>query len=346
VARRQEEVAMSDKNKIVPINIIQNRICTIRGVQVMLDSDLAEMYDVETRVLNQAVKRNINRFPEKFRFQLIQNEFVEYEEFLSFQNGTLKKEDEILKSQNATFEKNSVNLKSQIVISSSEHGGKRKLPFVFTEQGVSMLSAVLRSKTAVKVSIQIIDAFVEMRKFISQNATLFQRINNIEQKQIASDIKQLKSDNKIDAILDAIEARDIKPKQGIFYDGQVFDAYIFIADLIKSAQKSILLIDNYIDETVLQLFTKRKKNVAVNIYTKNITKILKQDLEKHNKQHPKIEIEKFTKAHDRFLIIDETTVYHFGASLKDLGKKWFAFSKMDMEAMKMIANLKNGGGNE
>jgi len=305
---------MSDKNQISTIDNIQNRIFTIRGVQVMLDNDLAEMYQVDVKRLNEQVKRNIDRFPEKFRFQLTKQEF------------------EILKSQFAT--------------SSSKHGGKRKLPFVFTEQGVSMLSAALRSETAIKVSIQIIDAFVEMRKFISQNANLFQRINNLEQKQIASNIKQLKTDNKIDAILDAIEAREVKPKQGIFYDGQVFDAYIFVADLIKSAEKSILLIDNYIDETVLQLFTKRKKNVSVTIYTKNITKILKQDLAKHNSQHPIIAIEKFTKAHDRFLIIDDNIVYHIGASLKDLGKKWFAFSKMDMEAMEMISNLKNGGGDE
>lgn len=131
----------------------------------------------------------------------------------------------------------------------------------------------------------------------------------------------------------------LPPKQGIFYDGQVFDAYVFVADLIKTAKKSIILIDNYVDETVLQLFTKRNKNVSVKIYTKTISKTLKQDLEKHNAQYPKIEMEKFDKAHDRFLILDETTVYHIGASLKDLGKKWFAFSKMEMEAMEMIANI-------
>ena len=152
-------------------------------------------------------------------------------------------------------------------------------------------------------------------------------------------------ENKFDTLTEKVNRIDLEvhtslpPKQGIFYDGQVFDAYIFVAGLIKSAKKSILLIDNYIDESVLQLFTKRKRNVTVTIYTKNITKVLKQDLEKHNVQYPKIEIQKFTKAHDRFLIIDKTTVYHFGASLKDLGKKWFAFSKMELEALEMIANL-------
>ena len=335
---------MDSKNEILQIDNIQNRIVTVRDVQVMLDSDLAEMYDTGTKNLNLAVKRNINRFPDKFRFQLTQIEFDEFEKSLRLQNETLKHSDKFLKVQNDTLE-NTDSLKSQ---PSKKHRGKHRkyLPYVFTEQGVSMLSAVLRSETAVKVSIQIIDAFVEMRKFISQNANLFQRINNIEQKQIADDIKQLETDNKIDAILNALENKSIKPKQGVFYDGQVFDAYIFIADLIKSAKSSILLIDNYIDETVLQLFTKRKKNVSITIYTKNITKTLQQDLRKHNAQYPNIEITKFSKSHDRFLIIDKTTVYHFGASLKDLGKKWFAFSKMEMAAMEMISNLNIGRGSQ
>jgi len=274
----------------------------------MFDSDLANIYCVEVRVLNQAVKRNIERFPEKFRFQLSKDE-----------HNTLLK---------------SANLKSQNVISSLQHGGRRTLPYVFTEQGVSMLSAVLRSETAIKVSIQIIDAFVEMKKFISVNAGIFQRLERVEQKQI-------ETDQKFEQIFKALEDKSTKPKHGIFYDGQIFDAYVFVSDLIKSAKSSILLIDNFIDESVLQVFTKRKKGVAVEIYTKNFLKVLKQDLEKHNSQYPKITIKKFTKAHDRFLIIDKKTVYHFGASLKDLGKKWFAFSKMQLSAIEIISNLKN-----
>ena len=292
---------------------IENKIYTIRGIQVMLDSDLADMYDVEPKRLNEQVKRNINRFPEKFRFQLSGEEY------------------ENLRSQFATLENDDPNLRSQFA-TSSEHGGRRYLPYAFTEQGVSMLSAVLRSDTAVQVSIKIIDAFVGMRKFISANAGIFQRLGKVE-------LKQIETDHKFEQIFKDLEDKSIKPKQGIFYDGQVFDAYVFVADLIKTAKKSIILIDNYVDETVLQLFTKRNKNVTVCIYTKNISKTLKQDLEKHNAQYPKIEIEKFDKAHDRFLIIDETTVYHIGASLKDLGKKWFAFSKMEMDAMQMITNL-------
>ncbi len=304
---------MKTNKELARLDNITNLIYSIRGNQVMLDSDLARMYGVETKNLNRAVIRNKERFPEKFRFKLTEYEW----ESLRFQIGTSI--DESLSVQNGS--------------SYQKRGGRRYLPYVFTEQGVSMLSAVLRSDIAIKVSIQIIDAFVEMRRFIATNAGIFQRLDKVEQKQIDAD-------QKFEQIFKAIEDKSIKPKQGIFYDGQVFDAYVFVATLVKSANKSILLIDNYVDETVLQIFTKRNKNVRVNIYTRNITEILKQDLEKYNAQHPKIALEKFTKAHDRFLIIDETTVYHFGASLKDLGKKWFAFSKMDLKAMEMIANLK------
>ena len=291
---------MSERNQITVTDNVQNRIFTIRGQQVMIDRDLADMYHVETKNLNLSVKRNIERFPDGFRFQLTEEEYK--------------------------------SLRLQFETSKEKRGGRRYLPFVFTEQGVSMLSAVLRSKTAVKISVQIIQAFVEMRKFISINAGVFQRLNKVEQNQI-------ETNEKFEQLFKALEDKSIKPKQGIFYDEQVFDAYIFVADLIKSAKKSIVLIDNYIDESVLQFFTKRKETVTVTIYTKNFSTILKQDLEKYNAQYPKIEMVKFTKSHDRFLIIDETTVYHFGASLKDLGKRWFAFSKMDIEAMEMIANL-------
>ena len=304
---------MTDKNQIIPIANIQNQIFTIRGVQVMLDSDLAKLYGVETKNLNLAVKRNIDRFPGKFRFQLTKQEF------------------ENLNLKNETSNVNSLRLQNE-TLNKSRGKHRKYLPYAFTEQGVSMLSAVLRSETAVKVSIQIIDAFVEMKKFISVNAGIFQRLDKVEQKQIEADYK-------FEQVFKALEDKSIKPKQGIFYDGQIFDAYVFVANLIKSANKSILLIDNYIDESVLQLFTKRKKNVTVSIYTKNISKILKQDVEKHNAQYKKISLQKFTKAHDRFLILDEKEVYHFGASLKDLGKKWFAFSKMDKSSLTILNSI-------
>ncbi len=264
--------------------ITKSIIHTIRGIQVILDSDLARLYGVETRALNQAVKRNIKRFPLQFMFQLTENEFE--------------------------------NLRSQFVISSSDWGGRRVLPYAFTEQGVAMLSGVLRSKTAIQVSIQIMCAFVEMRRFLLSNAQLFQRLDSVEQ-------KQLEYDNKFEQVFKAIESK-ITPSKGIFFNGQIFDAYKFVSDLIRSANKSIILIDNYIDDTVLTLFS--KSNVTVTIYNKEISKQLKLDVEKYNSQYKPIVIKKFKDSHDRFLIIDNT-IYHFGASLKDLGKKWFAFSK-------------------
>ncbi len=289
---KSKELSINDK--------VKDRIFTIRGMQVMIDRDLADFYEIPTKRLNEQVKRNIDRFPEVFRFQLIDSEKNE------------------LVANCDRFEKlkySSVN------------------PYVFTEQGVAMLSAVLRSKTAISISIQIMQAFVEMKNFMSTNAGIFQRLDKVEQKQI-------ESDKNFERIFDALEDKSIKPRQGIFYNGQIFDAYVFVADLIKSATKSILLIDNYIDESVLKLFVKRNKNVTASIYTRNFTKILKQDLKKYNSQYPAIIIKEFSEAHDRFLIIDETIIYHFGASLKDLGKKWFAFSKMDIGALEILNRIK------
>lgn len=306
---------------------IKNKIYTIRGMQVMLDNDLAELYGVETKVFNQAVKRNSSRFPQNFMFQLAEEEHqnlrsqyvtLAVEDSLRFQIGTIDDE-ESFRSQFATLE--------------NGRGKHRKyLPYVFTEQGVAMLSAVLRSQTAIQMSIHIINAFVEMRRFISNNALMFQRLDILEQ-------KQSKTDEKVEAILSAIEDKSIKPKQGIFYDGQVYDAYLFVSDLIKSAKESIVLIDNYIDDTVLTLLSKRELNVKATIYTKNITKQLELDLQKYNAQYPNIELKKFDSSHDRFLIIDAKEMYHIGASLKDLGKKWFAFSKFDKSALSILEKL-------
>ncbi len=272
----------------ITINQIENRIYTIRGIQVMLDSDLAEMYDVETKVLNQAVKRNLDRFPNEFRFQLTKDELD--------------------------------NLRSQIVTSSLSHGGRRGLPYVFTEQGVSMLSAVLRSNMAIKVSIQIIQAFVTMRKTFANLHGLIQRLEGLES-------KQLITDSKLEKVLKALE-KDSQPKQGVFFEGQLFDAHVFASDLIKKAQKSLVLVDNYIDETTLLLLSKRKKGVECTVHTRN-NATLKKDIEKHNLQYPEISVIENRSSHDRFLVIDGTNLYHIGASLKDLGNKCFAFSRMD-----------------
>jgi len=294
---------------------LKNKIFTVRGLQVMLDKDLSELYEVESKRLNEQVKRNIERFPENFRFQLTQKEY------------------ENLRSQFATL---SLDLEST--------WGKhtKYLPYVFTEQGVSMLSAVLKSKVAIEVSIKIINSFVNMRKTISQNSSIFQRLENIETLRIKDKIE---SDEKFDKIFDALEDKSFKPKQGIFYDGQVYDAYLFVADLIKSAKKSIVIIDNYIDESVLTMLSKRDENVSATIHTKNISKQLLLDLEKHNTQYPNIEIKKFDSSHDRFLILDENEVYHIGASLKDLGKKWFAFSKLDVGSFDILDRLEKENSN-
>ena len=212
-------------------------------------------------------------------------------------------------------------------------GSHRKyLPYVFTEQGVAMLSGVLKSDTAVRISIQIISAFVAMRKFISSNAQIFHRLDVVEK-------KQLEHDKKFDRIFDAIQSKGIKPEKGIFFDGQVFDAYKFVSDIIRIAGKSIILIDNYVDDSVLTLFSKRNKDVEVIMFTKEISKKLSLDLAKHNSQYPPIQVKEFKHSHDRFRIIDHKEVYHIGASLKDLGKKWFAFSKFNKEAFKLLDKL-------
>lgn len=288
---------------------IEEKIHTIREVQVMFDSDLAAIYQVETRVLNQAVKRNNERFPNEFMFQLTQSE---WDNLMSY--------------------KNTANLTSQTVISSS-HGGRRVPPNAFTEQGVAMLSAVLKSKTAVLVSIQIMQAFVNMKKFLSSNAGIFQRLDNIENKQFITD-------DKIKQVFKALENKSLPPTQGVFFDGQVFDAYVFANNIIKQANKSIVLIDNFIDESVLTLLSKRTKNVSATIYTKQISKQLRLDMTKYNAQYPEIEIKILTECHDRFMVIDNKELYHIGASLKDLGKKWFAFSRMDSFTNDVLEKLK------
>lgn len=275
---------------------ISSRIFIFRNVQVMLDRDLAEMYQVETRILNQAVNRNLERFPEVFRFQLTENEFEIW--------------------------------KSQIVMSKNDKKGLRRPPIVFTEQGVAMLSAILKSKTAITVSIQIIEAFVELRKLLSINNGLFQRMESIER-------KQFETDKKFERVFQALES-NIIPKQGVFFDGEVFDAYALASKIIKTAKNNIVLIDNFIDDDTLTLLSKKNKNVSVIILSKIISKQLELDVRRANEQYGKFEAKVFTKSHDRFLIIDNTIVFHVGASLKDLGKKWFAFTQLDKSSVSSI----------
>lgn len=285
---------------------IQPMIKVIRGQQVMLDSDLSALYGVETRRLNEQVKRNIERFPDDFMFQL------------------RKEELDNLMSQNAT----------------SSWGGTRKLPYAFTEQGIAMLSTVLKSQTAVEVNIRIMRAFITMRRFIATNAQLFQRLETIEYHQLEMKQHQEVTDRRIDEVFKHLDA-DIPPMQGIFYDGQVFDAYRFVSDLIRKAKQSIVLIDNYVDDTVLTLLDKRSEGVSATIYTQRVSSQFQLDVDRHNSQYPLIEIKRFNKAHDRFLLIDNK-VYHIGASIKDLGKKWFGFTLMrDITATELIKKIKD-----
>ena len=290
-------------------SIIRDRIYSIRGYQVMLDKDLAELYGVETKVLNQAVKRNIERFPPEFCFSLNNSEIRS------------------LRSQIVTSNKAKNSLRSQIVL--SERGGRRYVPFVFTQEGVAMLSAVLRSEIAVKMSIKIIKAFIEMRKFIQTNGQLFQRLDRVE-------VKLLENDQKFEKVFDALESKDRIPEQGIFFEGQVFDAYNFVSDLFRKAEKSIVIVDNYVDDTVLIHLTKIKKDVQVKIITKSISDQFKLDIMKFEEQYFHIEVKVSKDIHDRFIIIDGEVLYHLGASLKDLGKKLFGFTRMDKSVLKLM----------
>ena len=283
-------------DKLIPAPNIENMIICIRDVQVMIDRDLAILYGVETKVLNQAVKRNIERFPERFRFQLSKNET-----------------DELVTNCDR--------------LRSLKHSST--LPHVFTEQGVAMLSSVLNSPTAITVSIQIMDAFVALRHFVLANAEVFQRLEVIEHHQLELATHIADTDHRLDEVFKRLDDGSVHPTQGIFFDGQIFDAYTFVSDLVRSAKSRIILFDNYVDDTVLTLLDKRADGVSAQIYTRSISPQLSIDLQRHNAQYRPIAIDAFPNAHDRFLCIDDT-VYHIGASLKDLGKKWFAFSRMEM----------------
>ena len=307
--KESEKISINNVNEVEvsidDIQKIENAIYTIRGQQVLVDRDLAMLYQVETKVLNQAVKRNIERFPERFRFQLTKEETIE----LVTNCDRFK----LLKHSSVC-------------------------PYVFTEQGVAMLSTVLRSATAVETSIKIMDAFVAMRHFVSFNAQLFQRLETIEYHQLEMKRRQEQTENRIDEIFDKINKSDM-PQQGVFYDGQIYDAYTFVAGLVRIAECRIILIDNYVDDTVLTLLNKRNSNVAAYIYTDRISRNLKLDIDRHNSQYSPIMVGIYRMAHDRFLIIDDK-VYHIGASIKDLGKKLFGFSLMqELTATELLTKI-------
>lgn len=298
---------VTNRDQLVVVDNIESLIKVIRGQQVIFDKDLAKLYGVETKYLNKQVKRNIERFPEDFMFQLTKEEC----------------------------------LRCQIGTSNEGRGGARYFPYVFTENGVSMLSSVLRSKTAIEVNIRIMRAFTSMRHFLLNNAEVFQRISTMEYHQLKMQQHLLESDKRIDEVFRKLDEGNAKPKQGIFYNGQIYDSYTFVSELVKSAKKRIILIDNYVDETVLTLLDKREEGVSAVIYTQQISRRFQLDIDRHNAQYAPIEVEMFRLSHDRFLCIDDD-VYHIGASVKDLGKKWFAFSKLDILSPDMlIEKIKN-----
>lgn len=302
-----------NNNKLEPVNgsnsspllPIESLIHVIRDQQVMLDSDLARLYGVETRVLNQAVKRNIERFPEDFMFQLTEEDFQ--------------------------------NLKSQNVISS--WGGNRKPPYAFTENGVAMLSSVLRSPTAIEVNIRIMRAFTAMRSFLMSNAHMFKRLETIEHNYLLVNRHLSEHDRKFEEVLSRLDDKDSEPIEGFFFEGQIFDAYSLISDLIRKATRRIVLIDNYVDDRILKVLTKRKEGVSAIIYTDPRHSQISNDLRRHNAQYPRIEVRNCTNVHDRFLIIDDT-VYFIGGSIKDLGKKIVAFSQMHQNPNDILSKLR------
>ena len=297
-------------NDPISVSSIERRIYSVRGVQVMIDLDLSELYGVENRVLRQAVRRNLEKFPDDFLFILSENESKEL-----ISNGV-----------------------SHFVIPPGYNTGGAQM-FAFTEQGVAMLATVLKSKTATEVSIAIMRAFIAMRRIRLSYSEVLYRINRLDNNLIETNLK-------IEELFKKFEDRSVMPKQGIFFDGQIFDAYTFASDLIKNAKNYIVLIDNYVDESVLTMLDKRSNGVKATIYTQKVSRQFQLDINRHNAQYVPIEVKEFNKAHDRFLFIDDQ-VYHLGASLKDLGKKWFAFSLMkDIRPEDLLSKIdgRNGAG--
>ncbi len=305
------------ENEILTPQIkIEDKILMIRGQHVMIDRDLAELYGVETKRLNEQVRRNIARFPEHFMFQLTKEETLLIDSRSKSQIATL----------NAKGNLRGTNVK--------------KLPYAFTEQGVAMLSAVLKSDTAIQTSIMIMEAFVTLRHFLQNNYKLFAEIDSIKKHQLEHDIHLIESDKRIDELFDKMDRYRIEYRQGIFFKGQIFDAYAKFESFITEAEKEIVLIDNYVDLSVLERLTKKQKDVKVTIYTRSKTEISALDIQKFNEQYPSVTLKYTENIHDRFLIIDGKILYHIGASIKDLGKKCFGFEILDSSwIQEIIKNL-------
>ena len=313
---------MEQNNNIVPKNVeldetiydadkIKNLIYNIRGKQVMLDSDVAMLYHYKTKRINETVQRNKERFPENFCFQLTE-----------------------LETKNLNKNINWSQIATASAIDEKKFRNKRYSPYAFTEQGIAMLSGLLKNDVAVQVSINIMNAFVEMRKFIVNNGKVFERLTNVE-------YKLLEHDKKFDEVFNELQKNEEnKFQQQIFYNGQIYDAYSLIVDIIKSAKNKIVIIDNYIDDSILKMLSKKENNVEVVILTSSNTTISKLDVTKFNKQYPTLKVATINNFHDRFILIDGTDLYHCGASLKDLGKKCFAINKIeDSKFIKFVEQI-------
>lgn len=295
-----EENKLAIQNELTDEDI-KNLIYTIRGKQVMLDSDVAKLFQYQTKDLNRNVKNNIERFPEYYCFQLTDDEYK--------------------------------SLRCKIfTLNEKGRGQHRKyLPYVFTEYGITMLAGLLKSEVAVNISIKIVNSFIEMRKFLYSNGQIFERLSSME-------CKLLEHDKKFDEVFNQLQLEE-NIKQRIFFDGQIYDAYSIIIDIIKKANNKILIIDNYIDDSVLKMLAKKKKNVEVVILTSIKSNIENLDIQKFNKEYPMLKLARTNKFHDRFIVLDNKEMYHLGASIKDLGKKCFAINKIeDNEIIKKIIN--------
>lgn len=301
-----EPIGNSDNALLMPI---ENLIYVIRGQQVMIDNDLARLYGVETKYLKRAVKANIKRFPSDFMFELEPYEF------------------DNLRCKNCTSNP------------TSKRGGTRYMPFAFTEQGVAMLSGVLKSDTAIEANIRIMRAFTAMRSFLMSNAHMFKRLETIEHNYLLVNRHLSEHDRKFEEVLSRLDDKDSEPIEGFFFEGQIFDAYSLISDLIRKATRRIVLIDNYVDDRILKVLTKRGEDVSATIYTDPRHSQISNDLRRHNAQYPRIEVRHCTNVHDRFLIIDDT-VYFIGGSIKDLGKKIVAFSQMHQNPDDILSRLR------
>lgn len=298
-----EPIDNHNRSSLLPI---ESLIHVIRGQQIMIDSDLARLYGVETKRLKEQVRRNINRFPEDFMFELTK--------------------EECLRSQNAT-------------LNAGRGRHLKYMPFAFTENGVAMLSSVLKSSTAIEVNIRIMRAFTAMRSFLINNAHMFKRLETIEHNYLLVNRHLSEHDRKFEEVLSRLDDKDSEPIEGFFFEGQIFDAYSLISDLIRKDSRRIVLIDNYVDDRILKVLTKREEGVSATIYTDPRHSQITNDLRRHNAQYSPVEVIHCTNVHDRFLIIDDT-VYFIGGSIKDLGKKIVAFSQIHQNPDIILARLR------